>query len=219
MKPSIVPLITLFLVGNLSATVVVLTEGFENPVYTDPAFVVFTTGSQTFDNGNEYQINTPGNNTGNAPTLGISSADTSGTYPTTQGATSQVFGFGAGNNSGANSLAITLNGFTGATSGTIEFDHFATGTGVQTLDLLIVDTDNPATQLFSGNFSGTTLAALSTFSAPSGDSITVTFTQAGSTTSADFFIDNITISAVPEPSSILLVAFGSIALLRRRSRA
>jgi hypothetical protein len=228
MKVLILTILSSSIFGILGAATTVLTEGFENPVYDEsdatPFYEIYTTGTYSFDASTPYQITTPGDSPGStsgAPTLGISPADTTGTYPTSEGATTQVFGFGAGDNGGANSLEVTLNGFAGATGGEIAFEHFATGTDTQTALLTIVDTDNPASILLQETFSGTAVGAssvLRSFAAPSGDTITVNFTQTGNTFNSDFFLDNITVTSIPEASSSLLLAMSSMFALFRRKR-
>lgn len=94
---------------------------------------------------------------------------------------------------------------------------------LQTLNVSLSD-DNYGT-LASASFAdstGTTdLSALwnstsVTFVAAS-STTRLTFTDAGSTTSStDLFVDNVAVEAVPEPMTMLALAGGAVALLRRR---
>jgi len=113
---------------------------------------------------------------------------------------------------------------TAGTEYTVSFAYGNYGAStLQTLNVSLSD-DNYGT-LASASFAdstGTTdLSALwnstsVTFVAAS-STTRLTFTDAGSTTSStDLFVDNVAVEAVPEPMTMLALAGGAVALLRRR---
>jgi hypothetical protein len=134
----------------------------------------------------------------------------------------------------------SLNGFNPASSGGYVAGVQADGVLSQQLGLAAgtyvmtwSDADRGANQTYSVSFGGTTYQSYTTVGGAGWGTESLVFTTTGGTgllsftgltsfnnTDATSFIDNVSVSAVPEPASLLMMAVGTLGLLawRRRSQ-
>ena len=213
---------TLVLLHSSAFAVVVFEEGFDSPLITGanpnnmsiastPSTV--PVGEQSFDNAGWVVINT-------------ADADPSpfGVFLTTDPGlmmgTGQALAFGGANTSG-NSVSILIEGFDEMELPSITFEHRQIGTSGQTMEIVVTDPeDGFDTVLYSktGITGDSAVPVDENFAlSPTGNTVIVTITQTGTTTNSDGSIDNLTITAIPEPSLAILGALGVlIGLIRRR---
>jgi len=191
--------LSIALSGSLPLGAVTLfSETFENPVTSTQAI---PTGLFTFDN-----------------TWNVISNDDRGVALLSA---PQRITIGFSDTDGVNSIETRVDGFDQTTGNpTISFEHFNDGNNTtQMAQFFILDPNDNGAILYS---SGPLLNAINIstdFKKPVSDSVFIVIRQTvGSTLSSDNSFDNILITAVPEPSSsLLLILSGCIFLYRRRS--
>ena len=130
----------------------------------------------------------------------------------------QVLGLGGGNTTGS-SISILISGFDTMDTPSISFDHFTIvggGGEVQTMIVTVTDPEN-GDAILREKVVGNTGSVSEDFDTdPFGDTVRVTITQGGNTNNSDNSIDNLTITAVPEPSLAVLGILAALAGLNRR---
>ena len=133
--------------------------------------------------------------------------------------------FGAGDQVNVSSINQALDGITGGTKYTLNFDFGALGGGFQTLTASIYDGES---LIATGNYTAsannnlhTTFVNHSLSFTPTDSNVYVFFNVDPFTASVDGILDNVVVSsAVPEPASwaLMLTGFGLAGVAMRRRR-
>jgi len=203
---------TLALIGSLvggANGAVTFTETFEAPggTGTDGIIANLPTGTYAFDNGG-WRVNST------APSGVLYVTDPSSTQIDTG---SRAIALGGAGRTGSNSYEITISGFTGQNLVSLSYGHYSSGTQVQGVRVSIIDAFN-SNSLYSVDHFTDGSVTNANFALPSGNSIIFRAVQIGNTTASDSGIDNINITAVPEPSSLLLIAAACLGFTFKRRR-
>lgn len=207
--PTISALAAVALLSPCAHAAVNFFEGFETPLVPDPPGFVGIPDGTAFDNGwtvlstSEFSVY-------------LVEANFEWAVGNPLAGDSQAVVFGGGQLPGG-VISILVGGFTDMELPSIKFDHWADGTEGQTTIVTVTDPNDGGNELYSNEATGDG-SVDGTFTAqPVGDEVLVTVTQGGSSTDSDASIDNLMITAIPEPSISLLGALGVlIGLIRRR---
>ena len=191
--------LSLALTSSLPLNAVTLfSETFETPVTSTQAI---PTGLFTFDN-----------------TWNVISKDDRGVALLSA---PQRITIGFSDTDGVNSIETTVPGFSNITGTTsISYEHFSDGNNnTQLAQLFILDPNDNGNILYSSGPLQNTVGIDAAFNNPVGDTVTLLIRQTvGNTISSDNSFDNISITAIPEPSGALLLLLSGAAFIHRRRR-
>ena len=200
-------LLTLTALSISSQAAVTFTETFESPggAFSADGNINLPSGTYGFDNPG-WQV------TSFAPAAVFYVQDPTSTQVNTG---SRAIAFGGAGTTGSNRIQVTIAGFTGQTITSLSYGHFSSGNQGQGIRITLLDSIDSSTLYTADHFSNGSVSGLA-FTLPTSDSIIFRAEQIGNTTGSDSGIDNISITAIPEPGSALLGLLGGLFLVRSR---